>query len=664
MMETKTNGSVSCGESGLLNAGTLRLFLAFCLFFLVLSVLSFFTSPFYKEWCAIPEVLLAGLLVYLFFRAFKGIPAESGHLTAVVIFSVAATDAMQFFVPGMKSLFWLILLLVMAVGIHHLLRMPMDRRALHMATAVGTLLALSVYIGWQLQHYGRFELLYIGEHKHYTAIRELFWLSGLVSLLSIGISGIFSFLMQHDGTSGEPFRKTRYCILLAAIILLCWLPYYAAYYPGFLTRDSLDEIALQLSGSQGSNHHPYIHQLMILPFLKLGQAVGNLSLGVGLFILAQMCFMALCFASCICFLKEHGARQWLLGLVFCFYALFTVNAYYSVILWKDVPFAGISLLLMIRLIEAAEGDKKTGKHYGAKNIALAVLLFLFCTLRNNGWYAFLLGFPFFILINRKQWKRFLLIGISVVMMVTAWQHFLYDSMDLRKSSVGEVLSVPLQQIARVVTVDGIDPDDEATEILEEVFSDLDDLPGLYEEEISNNVKQPSVFLSEIFVKNPLRYARAWLQLGLEHPKIYVDAFLHQCYGYWVPDVDYWIVTPEAWDGTSLGIDTSERFPGARSTLYWLQETLAREEPFSFAYSLALMFWLVITGSCLLHLKRWSGGASAVFLLIGVWLTTLASPVFCEYRYLYAVVVSVPLFLGLAVCVKNKPAAESMTGQKV
>ena len=653
-MKTDSFGSISSEGVSSSGAELARVFLIPCSFFLFLSVFSFCFAGLPSGWGLLLEFLLTGAAEFLFIFGIKRTSVRVRQVISVIILSLSAVDSLQFFVPASKSLLWLILTVLLAFAICRLFSVSAAKSTVCASAGIGTLLAVSVYLGWQLQTYARLELLYIGKHVHYTAVRELLWLCGLAFLLSAGLLSFFSLFLRPGLSQTHIKTKKRDFFLIAALLLLCWLPYYLAFYPGFLSVDSLDEIKLQLSLGEGSNHHPYIHQLMILPFLKLGLSLGSLSFGVGCFTFVQMVFMACCFASSICFLREHGCRRWLLVCVFLFYAFFTVNPFYSITVWKDIPFAGVCLILMMRLIRDVErtdtADTKVRRRTG---FLLVLLLFLFCTLRNNGWYAFLLSFPIFILINRRQWKRYLIIGVAAVLAVLAWQSVLYDILHIRKSESGEALSVPLQQIARVVTMCEYDSADESFTVLREVLPDLDTLPDLYNPISANPVKHPDVFKAEVYNKNPARYARAWLSIGLRYPRTYLDAFLLNNYGYWTPDVSSWIVLDEVNDGSALGIDTSERIPGMRGVLLQLHNRLSSQEPIAFLYSLALLVWFLLVGCSLLLLKGRKSEASSALLLGGVWLTTLASPVFCEYRYLYSIVVCVPLYLGLAICVGRK-----------
>ena len=47
-------------------------------------------------------------------------------------------------------------------------------------------------------------------------------------------------------------------------------------------------------------------------------------------------------------------------------------------------------------------------------------------------------------------------------------------------------------------------------------------------------------------------------------------------------------------------------------------------------------------------------------LFALWLTTLASPVYCEYRYIYGLIICVPLYLALAVMLPCRPREQVST----
>ena len=156
---------------------------------------------------------------------------------------------------------------------------------------------------------------------------------------------------------------------------------------------------------------------------------------------------------------------------------------------------------------------------------------------------------------------------------------------------------------------------------------------------------------DVFDQDPVKYLKSWAKIGIKHPVSYVEAFLLQCYGYWYPDVSYWIVHNDIEDN-ELGLEMREERNNARFELSMLTRDISQQRPTAILYSLGLMVWLMMIAAVLLWLKGQGKLASPVFILAGLWLTTMASPVYCEYRYMYGFVVCVPLFLGLALGVKT------------
>ena len=63
--------------------------------------------------------------------------------------------------------------------------------------------------------------------------------------------------------------------------------------------------------------------------------------------------------------------------------------------------------------------------------------------------------------------------------------------------------------------------------------------------------------------------------------------------------------------------------------------------------LAPYVWVVMIAFVALVCKRRGRLASPWMLLVGIWLTSMASPVFAEFRYMYGVVACMPLCVGIA-----------------
>ena len=582
------------------------------------------------------------------------LPRARRNLAYTLGFALVCLGSLRLFLPVSKSLIWLLLYIAICVLLQGALQKRAPRRVTAAATLMGLLFALLTWMGYQLKTYDQLALLRFAEYTK-DHVFEWVWYTGFALLLTVLFRQTILFLLEYRFTEDarDPAAwGARRTLTLAGGILLCWLPYYIVFYPGCVSTDSHWELLQQLGLTPLSDHHPIMHQLVIRLGLAVGQIFGSLSLGVAVYSLIQMVLMALVFALCIRFLALRGAKKSVLTVVFLFYGLYTINALYSITMWKDVLFAGAALLLMLQLSGELPWERVQGKRRrGFAFLGLALTALLFCTMRNNGYYAFLLGFPFYILMNRKQWKPLLALGLLTVLLVTGYHGLLYNGLGIRKSSPGEALSVPLQQIARTVKVHGVDGDREEFRILEEVLPDIEQLGEKYNSGISDPIKEGDTFLSREFEKDPLRYGGSWLRLGLRYPQTYIDAFLLQSYGYWYTDLDYFNVTPIIVKN-DLGLSQNAAFAGLREKVILLHENLAMYRPTAILYSVGLLVWLEMIAVVLLGMKRQWKPVSASLLIWGVWLTTLASPVFCEYRYLYALVVTVPLFLSLSLCLPD------------
>ena len=64
-------------------------------------------------------------------------------------------------------------------------------------------------------------------------------------------------------------------------------------------------------------------------------------------------------------------------------------------------------------------------------------------------------------------------------------------------------------------------------------------------------------------------------------------------------------------------------------------------------------WLTLIACGLLLCKKRAKLLTPVLFLLGVWLTTLLSPVYAEYRYVYSIIVAAPFLLGMAQAIPPK-----------
>lgn len=501
-----------------------------------------------------------------------------------------------------------------------------------------------------------------------AAVYGLLLAAGFASLYAALLQMVFARAMRWDFADRELKRRPArgraasfwWC---AVLIFVCWLPYLVLSFPGILSADSFWQLRQGLGNDALNTHHPVLHTLWMGAFAHLGVKLGAIDLGIALFSLFQMALMAICCAFALSYLARIGAHRGLRLALLLYFILPPMHGLYSVTLWKDVPFAGITLVLMPLLLETVRDPQRIFSSK-ARLLGLGVCVVLFCLLRNNGLYAFILFAPIWLAVCRRFWRPLLVLWMACFAAVALFHVGTSRLLHAEKGSVREMLSVPLQQIARVVRDHGAEVNADDSAMIAEILP-LSAISEVYNPHLSDNVKERLDIST--FEADPLRYASLWLRLGAQFPQAYLDALLCQNFGYWYPDVDYWVTGKHGSDYTAepphhfLSPWTYEpnetRLAAAQSFSGWLHGTLYRLPLLSMLTSPGFMAWVLAASIALCALKRRAAHALPMLLLACVWLTTLASPVFSEYRYVYSLMLCTPVCLG-AVLAMPKADPES------
>lgn len=177
-----------------------------------------------------------------------------------------------------------------------------------------------------------------------------------------------------------------------------------------MTPDSINQFEQVLRIIPYSNHHPWVHTLLIGLFYHIGYGLtGNMVIGMSFYTFFQMCMLALSVAYLINTLKQYLVKPAVCLPVILFYALVPYHAVFSVTVWKDILFAAGVMFFgcsMLRLMK---------KIFLPEIIVFILSGITLCLFRSNGWYAFCLCLPFLLFHFRKQARIFFpaLFGIFI-----------------------------------------------------------------------------------------------------------------------------------------------------------------------------------------------------------------------------------------------------------
>lgn len=431
-------------------------------------------------------------------------------------------------------------------------------------------------------------------------------------------------------------------------IFLCYLPLFLAWWPGNFVFDAKYQIRDVIRYTH-STHHPLIHTLMMGEAYELGLRVGNVSWGYQFYTLVQMLILASAFAYALLYLYKKQIRAWLQVAAWAFFALFPMNALFAISSTKDVLCAAFFLYFMVFLVRLLM-DKEEMKLISYVGMVISgALLSLF---RNNAMYAVLIV-AVLMLIFVKGWKskgKTILIFAAIYFLSNGVNDLLIAATDARSpDTYRETLSVPMQCMARVANYRR---DDLADELYAEICQYIPEGNiASYNPYNSDAVKNTA---NEILLRtNTVNFFKLWVKLGLQFPDEYLESIITNTLGYWYPlnqgtyvSMDIALYHTLIEEGEEIEkVCYCKWAEDLYSSLFWTGDY--KNVPLlGYSFRTALYVWIVILFTLWSIYKRNKESILVSMLPFVYFLTCLCGPA-AALRYIYCLVVCVPLFVYLA-----------------
>ena len=453
-----------------------------------------------------------------------------------------------------------------------------------------------------------------------------------------------------------------------AFIFVCWLPVFLAYYPSVFAYDAEGQLYQVIAGDY-STHHPLLHTLFLGAFFRLGGRMGSYSAGMAVHSVVQMLLMAGAFAGALTYLYEKRTARWTRILLLLFYGLFPTNSVLAISTTKDVLFSALVLLYTVCFYHlACDRNMQVTWKERSVCILLGVLMLLF---RNNAVYALVVSVPILfwgmrrIKCDRESqqedtlWdgkaagKEYLRLSLGILFLFAMSAVSLKALTHAQSGSPREMLSVPLQQMARVWVNEenGELMDDQSLRQEMEKYMPPEWGFSVYDPHLADRVKNIAIIHDD-----PKGLIITWIRLGMGYPGIYMDAFLDNSVGLWFLLDDtharvYGIGTETGFGYLSTdnrtmpaGCEIVEHsyLPGLR---VFMEKIVSDNEyenwpVVKFLFAPALYWWLLyLYVVVVMYKKRYREALPAIY-LVAYYLTLLLSPTVL-IRYMYPLVVTVP-----------------------
>ncbi len=577
-----------------------------------------------------------------------------------------------------KRIFSLLISIVICFNLYTEGFLPISISAaslIRLITAYGIIFLSVCFLGCQLPADKHFKILHVigsllfgifsfaGNYSHFEQIATPihyplhFLLLCLISVTSWGVlfSGAlnaFHFLTsQADIQKDAPTQKLIIVWALSFIIcMIGYLPYLLTYYPGVIEYDSWIQLR-QVFGDPYSNHHPWLHTMMIKGLYTLGLTLFHSEKrAVAFYSLCSMALLSSAYASSIGYLYKKGVKRCLLILLLLIYALTPINGIFSITMWKDIPFAS-SVLFFIILLCKLHDDTLQGKNNPLHWLLFIPISFFMCFFRSNGLYTFILIIPVMLYIYWQHKKSFILSVMAVMVMAVIYKDPVFQYFGVQNVDLIESLSIPAQQMAAVISYGGeISEKDMA--LLEEII-DINKVPEAYlgsqgcSDAIKDLVRETDN--QQYISDHKGEFFAAWLRTGSKNIFYYYKAYIDETNGFWYHSVGNYVglwATHLFEAANGLGIVRECKMPDNISgiipaLLGWYRSAFLKYLSCGL-YIYALIFGFI--ESLRQKKEKWF----ATVPLLGIWFTLLiATPISADLRYIFAIHVALPFVMTAA-----------------
>lgn len=443
------------------------------------------------------------------------------------------------------------------------------------------------------------------------------------------------------------------------IILVCWMPYIISFYPVILSADPANQIkqfyGLKTRYVDGvklidekvliTNDNPVLHTVLLGGSVKVGETLFD-SHNFGLFIysIIQITILLLALSSTIHYMKKLKIPYYIRIIVLLIYSLIPVFPFYAMDCNKDIIYTSFIILFIIQLFDLV---KNKNTDISIKKVLLISFLSVLITLtRNNGLYLVLLSLPFLLFIYYKNnRKKIMIMIITPLIFYLTTVNIIFPAFKITSGNKREMLSIPFQQTARYVKYH----EDELTEKEKEIIDRIliyDTLADRYVPTLADQVKNKYNAYST--KKDREEYFKVWFNGLKKHPGTYVEATLHNIYGYFYPNTSSWYFYYKR--STKLdnrGIDFNYHYnnlDGSRKVLSSYGLAFPKIPGIGLIVNIGINTWLILMMITFLIKKNQPEYLIVLSPAISTIFMCIASPANTYFRYVIPYVFAMPLLI--------------------
>lgn len=228
----------------------------------------------------------------------------------------------------------------------------------------------------------------------------------------------------------------------AIFCMLSMLTYWAAYFPGGVSSDTLMQWG-QAHQFRFDDWHPALHSMMLCLLTRIVDHPAFV-------LLVQMSAYAAAVGYATAMLARWGFPRPLCALTAAYLSLSPAICNTMTFIWKDCAFAVCALFLGAQLLEV-HLSRGAWLNRGAHGAALALVLALTSILRHNGPAMTLPAAVWLLVSFPRAFKRIASVALAALLLVLGVKGPLYSALHVKRmeTSVGETFGVPMVVLSHI-----------------------------------------------------------------------------------------------------------------------------------------------------------------------------------------------------------------------
>lgn len=486
------------------------------------------------------------------------------------------------------------------------------------------------------------------------------------------INYLFDYLLVNIKYKKTNSKLIDYCfekhsfIIPLIIILVCWLPYIIAYFPGIICPDSSNQIKqffgidLPIGSATDSvklidenvkitNHHPVLHTVILGICMNIGKTINNDNIGIFIYTTMQVILLGASLAYIINFMSKIKSNNYIRIFTLVIFAILPIFPIYALQITKDVPFTAFFILYIINLYELIKD--KNNKIPIKKALYLFIISMLLCFTRNNGIYVIIFSLPFLCIIDKVNRKKLIVVCMLILLINKCFLSVVLPALKIPTKNTREMLSIPFQQTARYVREHSDEITEEEKNIIDKVLI-YDTLGKRYNPVHADSVKNE--YNKESTGEDLKNYFKVWSKQLLKHPDTYIQATLNNYYGYFYLDstiteftVKYTVNNDPRLNKTGLfDYHYYKKTKGLREVSKQLLQVIQKVPVISWITNIALNTWIVFAIITYLLYRKKYKYIIYIMPVLSIILVCCASPVNAYFRYAMPYIFSMPLIISI------------------